>query len=213
MLIPYTTVKETYQNEIEIKKSKFITTLIPVRTEDEAGEQLGLWKKKYKDATHNCWAYRIGEKRILERSSDDGEPQGTAGHPMLYVLQKQEMTNILAIVTRYFGGIKLGAGGLTRAYGGAVQEALETAPVVHFTPYMRCTLTLPYSDVGTFEHYIKDTDIRMIDRTFTGAVTMTFLTLPECKDHHKTYFRDLTFGKTEMEEIGEEYVIIEKTKE
>lgn len=212
MLIPYDTVKETYQEETDIKKSLFIATLIPVHTEQEGEEELGKWKKKYKDATHNCWAYRIGTGQTKEKSSDDGEPQGTAGHPMLHVLQQRNMTNILAIVTRYFGGIKLGAGGLTRAYGGAVAEAIRHAPIVRYTPHVRLAVTLSYSHVGAFEHYIKDTDIRMIDRTFEGDVTMTLLCLPENKETHKKFFRDLTLGKATWERLGEEYVAMDVLK-
>ena len=117
-------IKEITEHTLVIKKSEFICTLIPLNDENKINETIGFYKEKYKDATHNCIAYLVGTK---ERANDDGEPSGTAGLPMLNVLKKQELSNIIAIVTRYFGGIKLGAGGLTRAYSQAVAEALKEA--------------------------------------------------------------------------------------
>ncbi len=208
MLIPYAAPAEIFRSEMEIKKSIFITHIIPITSEEEAMERLGELRKKYKDATHNCFAWRIGTERVLEKSSDDGEPQGTAGHPMLHVLQMKELTNVLAVVTRYFGGIKLGAGGLTRAYSGALAEAVAAAPIVTYTPYMKYALTIPYSAVGGFENYVKDKDIRVTDRAFAADVTLTFLTLPAEAKTHLQFFTDLTGGKAAVEEIGEEYVKI-----
>ena len=206
MLIPYISVKKPHTFEKEIKKSLFIAQLIPVHTEKEAEEALAGIRKTYKDATHNCWAMRTGTKRIYEKSGDDGEPQGTAGHPMLRVLQMKELTNVLAVVTRYFGGIKLGAGGLTRAYGGTLAELVATAPLVRYTPHTEIKLTLPYTAAGTFEHYIGNTDIRIEERTFTDTVTVKLLCLPENKEKHIRTFRDMTGGQAEIEETGETYV-------
>ena len=118
-------IKETTTNTIIIKKSEFITTLIPCNDEKEIKDLIELYSKD--DATHNCVAYRVGP---LEKADDDGEPSGTAGLPMLNVLQRQKIDNVIAIVTRYFGGIKLGAGGLTRAYTNSVADALKEAEIV-----------------------------------------------------------------------------------
>ena len=200
MLIPYTAPAELYRQDMEIKKSIFITHILPVNSEEEAQQALADLRKKYKDATHNCYAWRIGTERILEKSGDDGEPQGTAGHPMLHVLQMRKLTNVLAVVTRYFGGIKLGAGGLTRAYSGSLSDAVKAAPIVTYTPYAR------YTAVGGFENYIKDKDIRVLDRAFTAEVQVTFLTLPEEAKTHLKFLTDLTGGKAVIEEDGEEYV-------
>ena len=208
MLIPYSSPSETFAHEIEIKKSIFITHIIPVTSEEEAQEQLAVFRKKYKDATHNCYAWRLGTERILEKSSDDGEPQGTAGHPMLHVLQMKELTNVLAIVTRYFGGIKLGAGGLTRAYSSSLADTVKIAPIVRYTPYEKYILTLPYTAVGAFENYSKDTDIRVEDRSFTDKVQITYLTLPENAAKHSKTFTDMTGGKAEIEKVDEVYVKI-----
>ena len=143
MLIPYAAPAEPFHKETEIKKSIFIAHLVPVTSEEEARQSLEGFRKQYKDATHNCYAWRIGTERVLEKSGDDGEPQGTAGHPMLHVLQMQKLTNVLAVVTRYFGGIKLGAGGLTRAYSGSLADAVREASIVIYTPYECYEIVLP----------------------------------------------------------------------
>ena len=210
MLIAYAAPAEPFHRELEIKKSIFIAHLVPVSSEEEAQEALSGFRKQYKDATHNCYAWRIGTTRILEKSGDDGEPQGTAGHPMLHVLQMQELTNVLAVVTRYFGGIKLGAGGLTRAYSSSLSEAVKEAPIVRYTPHVHLRLTIPYNGVGGFENYIKGTDIIVKDRSFTDKAVMDFLCLPEKEDAHCRFFTDFTAGKADIEELGEEYVKMER---
>ena len=116
------TIDQEYINEININKSRFICYLAPVKSVDEANEYLQNIRKKHYDATHNCYAYIIGEKGEISKNSDDGEPSQTAGPPIYNVLQKNNLTNIIAIVTRYYGGIKLGAGGLIRAYGSSVSQ-------------------------------------------------------------------------------------------
>jgi len=206
MLIPYSAVRTHCQKETEIKKSLFIAELFPVENEEQAQGFLETVRKKHKDADHHCWAWRIGTGNIHEKSSDDGEPQGTAGHPMLHILQMRSLTYTLAVVTRYFGGVKLGTGGLVRAYSGALADAVESAEILQYVPHTRVELTLPYAAVGAFEHYIENTDIRVLGRSFTEEVTVTFLCLPENKESHAAYFRDMTGGKAGWEEIEDEYV-------
>lgn len=213
MLIPYTAPRATFQKELEIKKSIFLATLIPVKDEEEAQEALAKMKKEKRDATHNCSAYRIGTERIYEKSSDDGEPQGTAGHPMLHVLQMNELTNTLAIVTRWFGGIKLGAGGLTRAYTQSLADAVKEADLVRYTPHEKYTVSFPYTTAGAFENHIKGTDIIVKDRQFSDKVTVTFLTLPDKAETHTRWLTDATGGKAEIQNDGEEYVMIEVERE
>lgn len=128
---------------------------------------------------------------------------------MLHVLQMKSLTNTLSVVTRYFGGIKLGTGGLARAYGGTLAEAVEEAGILCFMPHVRLELTIPYTASGTFEHYIKGTDIRVLDRIFAEEVQITCLCLPENKARHEMYFRDMTGGKVKVEDRGEEYVGME----
>ena len=170
-------------------------------------------KKEKRDATHNCSAYRIGTERIYEKSSDDGEPQGTAGHPMLHVLQMNELTNTLAIVTRWFGGIKLGAGGLTRAYTQSLADAVKEADLVRYTPHEKYTVFFPYTTAGAFENHIKGTDIIVKDRQFSDKVTVTFLTLPDKAETHTRWLTDATGGKAEIQNDGEEYVMMEVERE
>lgn len=213
MLIPYTAPRATFQKELEIKKSIFLATLIPVKNEEEAQEAIAKMKKEKRDATHNCSAYRIGTERIYERSSDDGEPQGTAGHPMLHVLQMNELTNTLAIVTRWFGGIKLGAGGLTRAYTQSLADAVKEADLVRYTPHEKYTVSFPYTTAGAFENHIKGTDIIVKDRQFSDKVTVTFLTLPDKAETHTRWLTDATGGKAEIQNDGEEYVMMEVERE
>lgn len=213
MLIPYTAPRATFQKELEIKKSIFLATLIPVKNEEEAQEAIAKMKKEKRDATHNCSAYRIGTERIYEKSSDDGEPQGTAGHPMLHVLQMNELTNTLAIVTRWFGGIKLGAGGLTRAYTQSLAGAVKEADLVRYTPHEKYTVSFPYTTAGAFENHIKGTDIIVKDRQFSDKVTVTFLTLPDKAETHTRWLTDATGGKAEIQNDGEEYVMMEVERE
>lgn len=213
MLIPYTAPRATFQKELEIKKSIFLATLIPVKNEEEAQEAIAKMKKEKRDATHNCSAYRIGTERIYEKSSDDGEPQGTAGHPMLHVLQMNELTNTLAIVTRWFGGIKLGAGGLTRAYTQSLADAVKEADLVRYTPHEKYTVSFPYTTAGAFENHIKGTDIIVKDRQFSDKVTVTFLTLPDKAETHTRWLTDTTGGKAEIQNDGEEYVMMEVERE
>lgn len=213
MLIPYTAPRATFQKELEIKKSIFLATLIPVKNEEEAQEAIAKMKKEKRDATHNCSAYRIGTERIYEKSSDDGESQGTAGHPMLHVLQMNELTNTLAIVTRWFGGIKLGAGGLTRAYTQSLADAVKEADLVRYTPHEKYTVSFPYTTAGAFENHIKGTDIIVKDRQFSDKVTVTFLTLPDKAETHTRWLTDATGGKAEIQNDGEEYVMMEVERE
>lgn len=123
------TIQKDFRKEIIIEKSRFICTLKKVSSEEEALKDLKEIKKEFNDANHNCSAYLIGENGEFQRSNDDGEPSGTAGTPILEVLRKRDLHNVLAVVTRYFGGIKLGAGGLIRAYGKSVSEAIDAAGI------------------------------------------------------------------------------------
>lgn len=130
--------------EYVIKKSRFIATVCEVKSEDEAAAFIEEMKKKYWDARHNCSAYQVGPDGRFQRSSDDGEPAGTAGRPILEVLKKQGLTNTAIVVTRYFGGIKLGASGLIRAYSHAAALALEAADIAVYTPFTILTATVAY---------------------------------------------------------------------
>lgn len=132
------------QAEFVEKKSRFIGQILPVDTEEEARAHIEALKKKYYDARHNCWAFRL-RAGSAERYSDDGEPQGTAGQPILNVFQREEVTNVLCVVTRYFGGILLGAGGLTRAYAKSAKDALDASGISVVRPWTAVECDCPYS--------------------------------------------------------------------
>lgn len=206
MLTAYESIEKLTKQNTEIKKSLFIAQIAPVNSEKEAQDFILSVKKDMRDATHNCSAYRIGIKQIAERSSDDGEPQGTAGHPMLHVLQANNLTNVVATVTRYFGGIKLGAGGLTRAYSSSLANALNDSKIIRFTPHQKIILTVNYTFVGAFENYIKDTDIIVTDRLFTDKVKISLLCLTKNSDKHIEFFTNMTSGTAIIETPSEEYV-------
>ena len=183
-------IKEITEHTLIIKKSEFICTLIPLNDENKINETIDFYKEKYKDATHNCVAYLVGTK---ERTNDDGEPSGTAGLPMLNVLKKQELSNIIAIVTRYFGGIKLGAGGLTRAYSQAVAEALKEANIVEKHLIDVYDVSLDYNFTKKFEHLLKVNAIDCINKEYSDQVT------------YRLYIDDLSFFDTIQELTSNRY--------
>lgn len=156
----FNTIEGDITEEIVEKKSKFIANLLYVRTVEDAENKIKTIKKKYFDARHNCIAYRIVEnENIIEKSSDDGEPSGTAGAPMLNLLQKNNLANVLVIVTRYFGGILLGTGGLVRAYSESLQKAIENSKKVTMTWGEELEVILDYSNFENFKYYCKNNSI------------------------------------------------------
>ncbi len=161
-------INEEYENKIIINKSIFITHLYRVNNVDEVNDILASTRKKYYDATHNCYAYIIGDNGDIKKASDDGEPSKTAGFPMLDVLEKNNVTNILAITTRYFGGILLGAGGLVRAYSSSVSECLKLAKLYDTKPQIKFSLTLSYSGYNTLIKTINY--INIIDTSFNQDI-------------------------------------------
>lgn len=161
----FVSLKEPCTHETVIKRSRFICQLIPVKTVEEAEQALQAIRKEHYNATHNCPAMIIGPLGEYEKASDDGEPQGTAGVPMLEVLRRSGVTNILAVVTRYFGGTLLGAGGLVRAYSGSVSEALREAKTVRNVPASKITIRLPYADYGKLQN---------ISQSFDASVDAVF---------------------------------------
>ena len=158
----FTTIEENVSTEIVEKKSKFIANFFYVETVEEAEKIIKEIKKKYFDARHNCVAYRIIENgQVIEKSSDDGEPSGTAGAPMLNILQKNELANVLIIVTRYFGGILLGTGGLVRAYSGSLLDAIEKSKKITKCLGQEFEIVVDYSEFENFKYYCKKNDINI----------------------------------------------------
>ena len=150
------TIAAPVQHEIVIKKSRFIATVEPVESVDDADAVIARIRKQWWDARHNCTAMVTGLLGDQARSSDDGEPSGTAGVPMLEVLRRRELTDVVAVVTRYFGGVKLGAGGRVRAYSSAVSEALDRAHLVRRQALTQVTIDVAHADAGRFDNLLRD---------------------------------------------------------
>ena len=165
------TIKENSNNEIIIKNSRFITLLFKIKEKEDIEIILKESKQKYPKATHYCYAYKIGEN--IKKASDDGEPGGTAGMPMLNILDKEDITNILAITIRYFGGIKLGAGGLIRAYSKSVKEALNNIEKIELIKGVKCKISFPYTKEKEILQQISHENI--ISKTYLEKITYTVL--------------------------------------
>lgn len=167
----FITIKENIQTEYVEKKSKFIANLFYVENSEEADKIIKETKKKYFDARHNCIAYRVIENnRLIEKSSDDGEPSGTAGAPMLNILQKNNLVNVLIIVTRYFGGILLGTGGLVRAYSSSLMQAIEYSEKVEKCLGQEMEILLEYSEFENFKYYCKNNKINIVDSRYSDNI-------------------------------------------
>ncbi|MGX7162361.1 YigZ family protein [Enterococcus massiliensis] len=206
MLATYLTIKEDGQAETEIKKSRFICSLKRVQTEEEAKEFIQAIKKEHWKANHNCSAFLLGEKNEIQRSSDDGEPSGTAGIPMLEVLKKNNLINVAAVVTRYFGGTKLGAGGLIRAYSHAVSNGLEKIGIVQGKLQQEVLVTIPYPLVGKLQHFLETQKISVKDTIFATDVTMTCMIDEEQQTLFIQQVNDLLNGKGQFDKGAVSYV-------
>ena len=193
------------QGELVEKKSRFIATIRPVRSEEEAGTFVEEMKKKYWDARHNCYAYVIGERGEKSRCSDDGEPSQTAGRPMLDVLLGEEIRDVCAVVTRYFGGVLLGTGGLVRAYSGAVREGLKQSMVVEKIPGKKLRVTTDYNGVGKLQYTAAQMGITVLDTEYTDQVVMTLLAPLEEAGKLLSQITERTAGKALIEDEGKLY--------
>lgn len=162
------TIKKPIQSEINIKKSQFICSLFPTKTKAESKEIIRKLNEQYSDATHNCTAYIVSDG---EGFDDDGEPGGTAGKPMINVLRKNELHNVTAVVTRYFGGIKLGAGGLVRAYSKSVMEAIGEAEILEIEEYDVYELVFEYSEIKIADSEVRNNSLEVIDKQYTDKVS------------------------------------------
>lgn len=167
----YRTIKENGIHEIEIKKSRFICHLKRVKSEEEAIAFIDEIKKEHWKATHNCSAYTLGLNDEIQRAHDDGEPSGTAGVPMLEIFLKRDLKNVVAVVTRYFGGTKLGAGGLIRAYGGSVNQAVSEVGIVERQVQLLIDVTVSYSLSGSVENSLRESKYTIQDITYAEDIT------------------------------------------
>ena len=189
-------IKEQTVGEIVEKKSRFIATIRPVESKEEAEAFVAQMKKQYWDARHNCSAYVIRPANETMHSSDDGEPSGTAGRPMLSVLTGWDVHNVAVVVTRYFGGVLLGTGGLVRAYQGAVTAALENAEIADQIPLMELDAIVEYGDISKIEYYVNQHDeVRLEGSEYTDKVKMMMLVVPDKIDQVMEDFIQVTGGK------------------
>lgn len=196
-------VYEGGEGEIIEKKSRFLATVRPVDTEEEALEFIESLKKKYWNATHNCFAYVIGDNMEIQRFSDDKEPSGTAGKPMLEVLLGEDVHNVAVVVTRYFGGTLLGTGGLVRAYGRSVKAGLENSMVVDKIQGMQLELQTDYNGLGKVQYLLGQRKIAILDSVYTETVTVTALVPISQLEEVKSAVTEATGGKVIMKEKEE----------
>ncbi len=202
------TIKESIKSEIVEKKSKFIANIYFAQTMEEAENIIKETKKKYYDARHNCSSYRVLEKgNIIEKYSDDGEPAGTAGAPMLNILQKKDLVNVVVIVTRYFGGILLGTGGLVRAYSEVTQKAIEEANLIDITMGKEYEVKVDYSNLEKLKYYAKTNNISITKIEYLNEIICS---LQIQNEDIEKFLRDVEQQKIniiEYKEICEKYIL------
>ena len=211
MLSHYLTVKQDGEHEIVIEKSRFIAHITRAETEEQAHEFIQSIKKKHWNATHNCSAYLIGENDQIQKANDDGEPSGTAGVPILEVLKKRNLKDTVVVVTRYFGGIKLGAGGLIRAYGKATSEGLNTVGIVERRLVQTAHVTIDYTWLGKLEKELRASEHKIKKIHYLDKVEIEVY-VEEAKTRTFTeWMVELTNGQGELR-LGESVYLEEEYK-
>ena len=179
----FKTIENNITVEIEEKRSRFIANIFYIESAKEAEEIIKQCKKKYYDARHNCYAYIVNEEQMIKKSSDDGEPSGTAGSPILNVIEKNNLSNVLIVVTRYFGGILLGTGGLVRAYTEAATKVVEIARIVEQEEGCEIEVTILYKDIERFKYYCNKNNIKIIKTDYDEKVRCIIELTKEEKDN------------------------------
>ena len=194
----FRTIKEDGQVQEEIKKSRFICHAKRVYSEEEAHDFITAIKKEHYKATHNCSAFIIGERSEIKRTSDDGEPSGTAGVPMLGVLENHNLTNVCVVVTRYFGGIKLGAGGLIRAYAGSVALAVKEIGIIEIKEQAGISIQMSYAQYQEYNNFLKEHTLMELDTNFTDQVDTMIYVDKEEKENIKAALVEFFNGKVTL---------------
>lgn len=206
--LPYKVLEKGGEGEIVEKKSRFIATLAPVDSEEEATAFIESIKKKYWDARHNCSAFVLGERAQITRCSDDGEPSGTAGKPMLEVLLGAGVRNAAVVVTRYFGGTLLGTGGLVRAYTQAVQAGLENCRVARMQYGCELGIRTDYNGIGKIQYLLGQRGLEIKSSEYTDIVTLKLeVPFEECGALCKE-LTEATAGRAKIEELGKRYIAV-----
>ncbi|MEU1085900.1 YigZ family protein [Streptomyces sp. NPDC005892] len=201
----YRTVARAGVHETEINRSRFLCALAPAATEQEAQEFVARVRREHPTASHNCYAYVVGADASVQKASDDGEPGGTAGVPMLQMLMRREIRYAVAVVTRYYGGVKLGAGGLIRAYGGVVGEALDELGTLTRQRYRLATVTVDHQRAGKLENDMRATGTAVREVRYAEAVTLE-IGLPDADvAGFRAWLADATAGSATLELGGEAY--------
>lgn len=199
----YSTVCGYGTGEIVEKKSRFIAEVFPVVSEDEVSAHIEKIKKEYWDARHHCWAYVIGQNPGTERMSDDGEPAGTAGKPILEVIRGRGLTDVLVVVTRYFGGTLLGTGGLVRAYTQAALEGLSHAGILRKVPGIRLKIGTDYTGLGKIQYLLAQREISILDTVYTDRVEILTAAAADMAESLKKEITEGTSGQAVIEEDGQ----------
>ncbi len=203
----FITIENNVTSEFTEKKSKFIGNLFYVETSNEAEELIKITKKKYFDAKHNCIAYRVIENgQIVERFSDDGEPSGTAGSPMLNILQRNNLVNVLIVVTRYFGGILLGTGGLVRAYQNSLLLSLENTNKITKCLGEVLEVILEYSDFDNFQYYCKNNKINIIETNYKENIVCKIELEEDKKTKLMKDFKQKNIKINNIKELYKKYI-------
>lgn len=198
MLERYLTVKGYGEKEIVIERSRFIAYVERAESEEAALAFIQKIKKKHWDATHNCSAYMVGENDQIQKADDDGEPSGTAGKPILEVIKKRGLKDTVVVVTRYFGGIKLGAGGLIRAYGKGATNGINAAQVIERILHTRMAVTIDYTLLGRVENELRSREYRLVHIDYMDTVTV-YVDIPAGEEErYEAWITDLTHGQAEI---------------
>ncbi len=197
-MINYKSIHKEGRDEIIINKSKFIGTACPVQDEEEALEFIDRIKKEFKDATHNVYAYVIGENSNIQRFSDDGEPSGTAGMPVLNVIKQENLKNAAVVVTRYFGGVLLGAGGLVRAYTKGAKIALESGIIVDKNLFYDVSFKIDYTLLGKMDNELIKNNIIVVDKIYESQVQFKLIAETEKLENVEALVSEITSGKAEI---------------
>jgi uncharacterized YigZ family protein len=208
MLEEYLTVGSTGADMVVIRRSKFIGAAGPAEDEAKALEFLQKIKEEHKQATHNVYAYQIGENNQLQRFSDDGEPAGTAGMPVLEVIKQMDLRNIVVVVTRYFGGTLLGAGGLVRAYTEGAKIGILAAGIVKMVLHTCLQITVDYTFAGKLQNVVMQSPWRLENIEYGAQVCFTVLAPPGEDSRVKETFIEITSGQAVIVEQGQEYVAL-----
>lgn len=202
----YLTIARDGEAETEVKRSRFRCTLERVESEEEARAVVERLRKQHWDARHHCSAFVLGPDVEVARSSDDGEPAGTAGAPMLEVLRGQEVSDVVAVVTRWFGGVLLGAGGLVRAYGDSVRAGLDSVGTLRRELLLEHEVSASHAEAGRLENDLRARGVRVLDTTYASAVTLRLGVRADESDGLAPVVAELTGGTGELREVGSRWV-------